>query len=103
MTTTLVRLAKRAPGSSVDDFRRQAGLAGDWTVAVPYGLLRATQALTLPGAYRSGEPACDVIDELVFDDEACAVACLADAGFRRTADSPLLAADSVAWLVTQEH
>jgi uncharacterized protein (TIGR02118 family) len=101
--TTLVRLAKRAHGSAVEDFRRQAGQAADWSVAVPYGLRRATQALTLAGAYRSGEPAVDVIDELVFDDEACAAACLADAGFRRAAASPLLAADSVAWLVTEEH
>jgi uncharacterized protein (TIGR02118 family) len=101
--TTLVRLAKRAPGSAVEDFRREAGRAADWSSAAPYGLRRATQALTLPGAYRSGEPAVDVIDELAFDDEASAAACLADAAFRRAAASPLLAADSVAWLVTEEH
>ena len=44
--TTLVRLAKRYPGRSVDDFRRQIDAATDWSSAVPFGLRRATQALT---------------------------------------------------------
>jgi len=101
--TTLVRLAKRAHGSTVEDFRRQAVRAGDWSSAAAYGLRRATQALTLPGAYRRGEPAVDVIDELVFDDEASAASCLADPGFRRMCNSPLLDPASVACLVTQEH
>jgi len=101
--TTLVRLAKRARGSGIDDFRRQADRASDWSAAARHGLRGATQALTLPGAYRSGEPACDVIDELVFDDEASAVRCLADPAFSRAWASPLLDAASVACLVTEEH
>jgi uncharacterized protein (TIGR02118 family) len=101
--TTLVRLAKRAIGSGIDDFLRQAGRASDWSAAAPYGLRGATQARTLPGAYRHGEPAVDVIDELVFDDEASAARCLADPGFRRAWASPLLDAASVACLVTEEH
>ena len=101
--TTLVRLAKRARGSGIDDFQRQAGQASGWSAAAPYGLRGATQALTLPGAYRSGEPAVDVIDELVFDDEASAARCLADPAFRRAWASPLLDQASVACLVTEEH
>jgi uncharacterized protein (TIGR02118 family) len=101
--TTLVRLAKRHPGSSVDEFRRQADAASDWSSAVPFGLRSATQALTLAGAYRRGEPACDVIDELAFDDEASAVRCLADAAFGRAWASPLLDPASVACLVVEEH
>ena len=101
--TTLVRLAKRSPASSVDDFRRQADRASDWSAAVPHGLRGATQALTLAGAYRSGEPACDVIDELAFDDEASVARCLADPAFRRAWTSPLLDPASVALLVVEEH
>jgi uncharacterized protein (TIGR02118 family) len=101
--TTLVRLAKRASGSGIDDFRRGIGRDSDWSAAARYGLRGATQALTMPGAYRHGEPACDVIDELVFDDEASAARCLADPAFRRAWASPLLDAASVACLVTQEH
>jgi uncharacterized protein (TIGR02118 family) len=101
--TTLMRLAKRAPGSPVDQFRREAGRASDWSAAARYGLRAATQALTLPGAYRSGEPACDVIDELAFDDEESAARCLADPAFRRAWDSPLLNVASLACLVVEEH
>jgi uncharacterized protein (TIGR02118 family) len=101
--TTLIRLAKRAPGSPVDLFHSQADRASDWSAAVRYGLRAATQALTLPGAYRGGEPACDVIDELAFDDEASAVRCLADPAFRRAWQSPLLDAGSLACLVVEEH
>jgi uncharacterized protein (TIGR02118 family) len=101
--TTLVRLAKRHPDSSVDDFRRQAGGAADWSAAVPYGLRSATQALTLAGAYRRGEPACDVIDELAFEDEASAAGCLADPAFGRAWGSPLLDPASIACLVVEEH
>ena len=101
--TTLVRLAKRVPGSGIDDFRRQADRASDWSSAAPYGLRGATQALTLAGAYRRGEPACDVIDELAFDDEASVARCLADPAFRRAWSSPLLDAASVACLVVEEH
>jgi uncharacterized protein (TIGR02118 family) len=101
--TTLVRLAKRAPGRSVEDFQRDAARASDWSAAARYGLRAATQALTLPGAYRRGEPACDVIDELAFDDEASAARCLADPAFRRAWASPLLDAASVACLVVEEH
>jgi uncharacterized protein (TIGR02118 family) len=102
--TTLVRLAKRRPGSSsVDDFRRGIDRATDWSSAQPYGLRSATQALTLPGAYRRGEPVCDVIDELTFDDEAGAVACLADPAFRAAWASPLLDPAEAACLVVEEH
>jgi uncharacterized protein (TIGR02118 family) len=101
--TTLVRLAKRAAGSVPGEFRRQVERASDWSSAVPHGLRRATQALTLAGAYRSGEPACDVIDELAFDDEASVARCLADPAFRRAWDSPLLDPASVACLVVAEH
>ena len=101
--TTLVRLAKRARGSGIDDFRSQAGRASDWSAAARHGLRGATQALTLPGAYRHGEPAVDVIDELVFDDEASAARCLADPAFRRAWASPLLNQASVALLVVEEH
>jgi uncharacterized protein (TIGR02118 family) len=101
--TTLVRLAKRHPGSSVDDFRHQTAGATDWSSATPHGLRSATQALTLPGAYRRGEPACDVIDELAFDDEASAAACLADPDFARAWASPLLDPASIACLVVEEH
>ena len=101
--TTLVRLAKRARGSGIDDFRREADRASDWSSAASYGLRGATQALTLDGAYRRGEPACDVIDELAFDDEASVARCLADPAFRRVWSSPLLDAASVACLVVEEH
>ena len=101
--TTLVRLAKRAPGRGIDDFRSQAGRASDWSAAARHGLRGATQALTLPGGYRHGEPAVDVIDELVFDDEASATRCLADPAFRRAWASPLLDPASLACLVTEEH
>jgi len=101
--TTLVRLAKRSPANSVDDFRRQLDGATDWSSAVPYGLRGATQALTLAGAYRRGEPACDVIDELTFDDEPSAARCLADPAFRRAWASPLLDPASIACLVVEEH
>jgi uncharacterized protein (TIGR02118 family) len=75
----------------------------DWSSAAPYGLRRATQALTLAGAYRRGEPACDAIDELAFDDEASAARCLADAAFRRAWASDLLDPASVACLTVEEH
>lgn len=101
--TTLVRLAKRHPGSSVDDFRRQAAVATDWSSAIPHGLRSATQALTLPGAYRRGEPAVDVIDELAFDDEASVARCLADPAFQAAWASPLLDPAELACLVTEEH
>jgi len=101
--TTLVRLAKRVPGTSIEDFRRQADRACDWFSAAPYRLRGATQALTLASAYRRGEPACDVIDELTFDDEASAARCLADPAFRRAWASPLLDPASVACLVVEEH
>ena len=101
--TTLVRLAKRSPGLVIEDFRREADRASDWSSAARYGLRGATQAMTLPGAYRRGEPACDVIDELAFDDEASVDRCLADPAFRRVWSSPLLDAASVACLVVEEH
>ena len=101
--TTLVRLAKRAYGSSIEDFRRQADHASVWSSAAPYGLRGATQALTLAGVCRRGEPACDVIDELVFHDEASVVRCLADRAFGRAWASPLLDPASVACLVVEEH
>jgi uncharacterized protein (TIGR02118 family) len=101
--TTLVRLAKRHPRESVDSLRRQAEAATDWSSAVPHGLRHATQALTLTGAYRNGEPACDVIDELAFDDEASAVRCLADPAFAAAWASPLLDPASIACLVVEEH
>jgi uncharacterized protein (TIGR02118 family) len=101
--TTLVRLAKRAAGLSVDDFQRQAAAACDWSSAAPHGLRAATQALTLAGAYRRGEPVCDAIDELVFDDEGSVVRCLADDAFRRAWRSDLLDPASVACLVVEEH
>ena len=69
----------RSAHGGVEDFRRSAGRAGDWS-ALPHGLRGATQALTLSCAYRSGEPAGDVIDELAFDDEATRRR-LADAAF----------------------
>ena len=59
--------------------------------------------MTLPGAYRRGEPACDLIDELVFDDEASIAGCQADPAFQRAWWSPLLDAASVACLVVEEH
>ena len=101
--TTLVRLAKRVPGSGIDAFQGQAGLAGEWSSAVPYGLRGATQALTLAGAYRRGEPALDAIDELRFDDEAAAARCLADPAFRRAWASDLLDPASLVCLVVEEH
>jgi uncharacterized protein (TIGR02118 family) len=101
--TTLIRLAKRAAGLTAEDFQRQAGAACDWSSAAPHGLRAATQALTLAGAYRGGEPVCDAIDELVFDDEASVVRCLADDAFTRAWRSGLLDPASVACLVTEEH
>jgi uncharacterized protein (TIGR02118 family) len=101
--TTLVRLAKRSPALSIDDFQRQADQASDWSSAGPHGLRGATQALTLAGAYRGGEPACDAIDELRFDDEPAAVRCLADPVFRRAWASDLLDPASVTGLVVEEH
>ena len=101
--TTLIRLAKRHPGSTVTEFQRQTAAATDWSSARPHGLRSATQALTLAGAYRRGEPACDVIDELTFDDEASAVRCLADPVFAAVWTSPLLDQRSIATLVTEEH
>ena len=101
--TTLVRLAKRHPATSVDEFRRQVERAADWSSATPHGLRSATQALTLAGAYRRGEPIVDVIDELTFDDEASAAGCLADPAFAAAWDSPLLDQGSIACLVVEEH
>jgi uncharacterized protein (TIGR02118 family) len=101
--TTLVRLAKRNPRESVDNFRNQIDRATDWSSAIPHGLRSATQALTLAGAYRSGEPACDIIDELTFDDEPSAVRCLADPAFAAAWASPLLDPASIACLVVEEH
>jgi uncharacterized protein (TIGR02118 family) len=101
--TTLVRLAKRYPGRGVDDFRRQIDAATDWSSAIPFGLRRATQALTLAGAYRRGEPACDVIDELTFDGETSIARCLADPAFQGAWASPLLDPAEVACLVVEEH
>jgi len=101
--TTLIRLAKRHPSTSVDDFRRQTEAGTDWSSAKPHGLRSATQALTLPGAYRNAEPACDVIDELAFDDEASALRCLADPAFAAAWASPLLDQGSIACLITEEH
>ncbi len=101
--TTLVRLAKRAAGSSIDDFQRWADGASDWSAAAPYGLRGATQALTLAAAYRRGEPACDAIDELAFDDEPSVARCLADPAFRRAWASHLLDPGSVVLLVVEEH
>ena len=102
--TTLVRLAKRRRGQQrrrLPALRRTT--PADWSSAVPYGLRRATQALTLAAAYRRGEPACDVIDELAFDDEASAVRCLADPAFAAVWASPLLDPASIACLVVEEH
>lgn len=101
--TTLVRLAKRHPGTSVDGFRHHLEDATDWDSATPHGLRSATQALTLPGAYRRGEPVVDVIDELAFDDEASAAACLADPAFAAAWASPVLDQSSIACLVVEEH
>jgi uncharacterized protein (TIGR02118 family) len=101
--TTLVRLAKRRPGTSVDDFRQQSENVTDWSSAKPHGLRSATQAVTLAAAYRRGEPACDVIDELAFDDEASALRCLADPAFQGAWASPLLDPASIACLVVDEH
>jgi uncharacterized protein (TIGR02118 family) len=100
---TLVRVAKRAPGSDVEDFQRRAAQAGHWPAAAPYGLRGATQALTLPGGYRRGEPACDVVDELAFDDEESAARCLADPAFGRAWTSPLLDPGSIVTLVTEPY
>jgi uncharacterized protein (TIGR02118 family) len=101
--TTLVRLAKRARGSDIGDFQRQAERASDWSGAAPPGLRGATQALTLAGAYRRGEPVCDVIDELAFDDEGSALRCLAEPDFARAWSSPLLDPASIACLVVEDH
>jgi uncharacterized protein (TIGR02118 family) len=101
--TTLIRLAKRHPGTSVDEFRRQTTASTDWSSAIPHGLKAATQALTLPGAYRRGEPACDLIDELAFDDEVSVGGCLADPAFEAAWASPLLDQTTIAWLVVEEH
>ena len=103
MTIQLVRLAKRSPGLGIDDFRRQADRACDWSSAAPHGLRGATQALTLAGAYRRGEPVCDAIDELAFDDEASVARCLADQTFRRAWASDLLDQASIACLIVTEH
>ena len=101
--TTLVRLAKRHPGTSVDDFRRQSENVTDWSSAIPHGLRSATQALTLAAVYRRGEPACDVIDELTFDDETSIARCRADPAFQAAWASPLLDPAEVACLVVEEH
>lgn len=97
--TTLVRLAKRAPGLAVEEFQRDLPAATDWTAAESFGLCGATQALTLPGGYRRGEPVYDVIDELVFDGEADALACLDSLDW----GDELLDPGSVALLVTEPH
>lgn len=97
--TTLVRLAKRTPGLAVDSFQHDFPRATDWAGAVPFGLRRATQALTLPGGYRRGEPVYDVIDELVFDTEADAQACLDALDWNHE----LLDPASVALLVVDPH
>jgi uncharacterized protein (TIGR02118 family) len=101
--TTLVRLAKRAPGLDVASFQRIARRASEWSVAGPNGLRRAVQALTLPSGYRRGEPIYDVIDELVFGDEASALACLGDPAFGPFWKSQLLDPSSIAHLIVDEH
>jgi uncharacterized protein (TIGR02118 family) len=101
--TTLVRLAKRSADLEVDEFHRQADFTCDWSSAVPHGLRSATQALTLPGGYRRGEPVYDVVDELVFDDEASATRCLADPALRAVWAGDLLDRSTIACLVVDEH
>lgn len=101
--TTLVRLAKRSAGLDIGEFRRRADGTCDWSSALPHGLRGATQALTLPGAYRGGEPVYDAIDELVFPDETSAAGVLADPAFRRAWTSDLLDPATIACLVVEEH
>lgn len=101
--TTLVRLAKRAAGLGIEDFQSAARTGSDWSTAAPYGLRRATRALTLPGGYRRAEPVYDIIDELVFDDEASAARCLADPAFRRDGASGLMDPATIACLIVEEY
>ena len=97
--STLVRLAKRAPGLPIETFQRDLPSRTDWSAAAPYGLRRANQALTLLGGYRRGEPVYDVVDELVFEGEAEAQACLDALDW----SDELLDAGSVALLIVEPH
>jgi uncharacterized protein (TIGR02118 family) len=101
--TSLFRLAKRARGLEVEDFQAQAATTADWSVGANLGLRRATQALTLPGGYRRGEPVYDVIDELTFDDEDAAFAFLDDDAIARMWHHELLHPASVTALITEAH
>lgn len=97
--TILVRLAKRAPGLPIEIFQRTMPRNTDLLAAEPFGLRAATQALTLPGAYRRGEPVYDVIDELHFDGVPDARACLAGCDWT----DELLDPASIALLVVEPH
>ena len=101
--TTLVRLAKRRSDLDVTAFQRSAELTCDWSGAIRFGLRRARQALTLPSGYRKGEPVFDVVDELEFDDELAATACLADETFARAWVDDRLHRSSIATLIVDEH
>lgn len=100
---TLVLLAKRSAGIDIQTFQQHVGTPVDLADATHLGVRRATQSLTLPGAYRKGEPIYDVVDELAFDDEAGAVRCLAESALDQAPVGELLDATSVTWLLVQEH
>jgi uncharacterized protein (TIGR02118 family) len=101
--TSLFRLAKRARGVEVEDFHAAAEKTCDWSVGAHHGLREARQALTLLGVYKRAEPVYDVIDELVFDDEASAFAFLDDDEIAPIWHHELLHPASVTALITEAH
>ena len=83
----IIVIFKRRPGLSIADFERHwITVHGPLVCRLP-GLRRYVQSQTIAGGYRNGEPACDGVAELWFDDTAALRAVTASAELRAvTAD-----------------
>ena len=83
----IIVIFKRRPGLSLADFERYwITVHGPLVCRLP-GLRRYVQSQTIAGGYRNGEPACDGVAELWFDDTAALRAVTASAELRAvTAD-----------------
>ena len=83
----IIVIFKRRPGLSIADFERHWITVHGPLVCRLLGLRRYVQSQTIAGGYRNGEPACDGVAELWFDDTAALRAVTASAELRAvTAD-----------------